>query len=190
MNITINANRPLSAVYCPVNLSFRPPPLVLCDYYFKFLLEDKSWQFRSEVAQSSKDPCLKIKENVWKKANLDAWSPIWGVMRLTDFVIKWMIYYLWELILRWLNSITNCVSKFPGLSSHLKLSLKSLCLWPESALSLSWPQPRGSSLSWAVQAPGPEPVTRGSITSRGLSTISCSRPGVWTVAGCRFLKIK
>ena len=108
----------------------------------------------------------------------------------TDFDIKWMIYYLWELILRWLNSITNCVSKFPGLSSHLKLSLKSLCLLPASpGLSLSGAQPRGSSLSWA-QAPGPAPVTRGSITSRGPSTISCSRPGVWTVAGCRFLRIK
>lgn len=94
---------------------------------------------------------------------------------------------LWELILRWLNSITNCVSKFPGLSSHLKLSLKSLCLLPLSlSLSAAWPQPRGSSLSWA-QVPGPAPVTRGSITSRGPSTISCSRPGVWTVAGCRFL---
>ena len=103
-----------------------------------------------------------------------------------------MIYYLWELILRWLNSITNCVSKFPGLSSHLKLSLKSLCLLPPS-LSLSpagWAQPRDSSLSGWAQVPGPEPVTRGSITSMGPgSTISCSRPGVWTVAGCRFLKV-
>ena len=104
-------------------------------------------------------------------------------MGQTDFDVKLMKYYLWELILRWLNSITNCVSKFPGLSSHLKLSLKSLSLGP--SLSPARPgQPRGSSLSWGQ----PGPVTRGSITSSP-STISCSRPGVCTVAGWRFLKI-
>lgn len=136
------------------------------------------------MAQSSKDPCLKIKENV-EKSQFKCMIPYMEVMRQADFDIRWMIYYLWELILRWLNSITNCVSKFPGLSSHLKLSLKSLCLWLESPLlSLSWPQPLSPSLSCDQ-----EPVTRGSITSRGLSTISCSRPGVWTVAGCRFLKL-
>ena len=123
--------------------------------------------------------------------DLGGWSPVqcyhtyhvWHHMSRVTYHVWHVVCqiqglnYLCEFILRLLNSMTNWVWN-PLSSSHLKLSLKSLCNcdpggdhWPGAWSSLSW--------YW--------PLTRGSITSA--STISWALPGVCTVAGCRFLKI-